>query len=180
MTAATHSANDVLLSRRSFLRVSATVAGGLIVSLYLDIPLHAQEAGQAAPTPKVYPPDAFVQIRPDGKILITVNRLEFGQGVHTSLPMILADEMDADWSQVVAELAPAADVYRDPVYGIQMVGRSSLASTSTFPACRRPSWRIRPSLERGSRALTIRQLAVLQACARYSRFPSLKVPALPL
>ena len=71
-----------------------------------------------------YPPDAFVQIRPDGKILITVNRLEFGQGVHTSLPMILADEMDADWSQVIAELAPAADVYRDPVYGMQMVGGS--------------------------------------------------------
>jgi isoquinoline 1-oxidoreductase subunit beta len=124
MTAATHSANDLLLSRRSFLRVSATVAGGLIVSLYPDIPLHAQEAGQAAPKPKVYPPDAFVQIRPDGKILITVNRLEFGQGVQTSLPMILADEMDADWSQVIAELAPAADVYRDPVYGMQMVGGS--------------------------------------------------------
>ena len=124
MTAAPHSANDVLLSRRSFLRVSATVAGGLIVSLYPDIPLHAQEADQAAPKPKVYPPDAFVQIRPDGKILITVNRLEFGQGVQTSLPMILADEMDADWSQVIAELAPAADVYRDPVYGMQMVGGS--------------------------------------------------------
>ncbi len=124
MTAATNSANDLLLSRRSFLRVSATLAGGLIVSLYLDIPLLAQEGGQAAPKPKVYPPDAFVQIKPDGKILITVNRLEFGQGVQTSLPMMLADEMDADWSQVIAELAPAADVYRDPVYGIQMVGGS--------------------------------------------------------
>ena len=124
MTAAPNSANDLLLSRRSFLRVSATLAGGLIVSLYRDIPLLAQEGGQAAPKPKVYPPDAFVQIKPDGKILITVNRLEFGQGVHTSLPMILADEMDADWSQVIAELAPAADVYRDPVYGMQMVGGS--------------------------------------------------------
>ena len=122
MTAATNSANDLLLSRRSFLRVSATAAGGLIVSLYLDLPLAAQEASQAKP--KVYPPDAFVHIKPDGKIVIQVNRLEFGQGVHTALPMILADEMDADWSQVEAELAPAADVYKDPLYGIQMVGGS--------------------------------------------------------
>jgi isoquinoline 1-oxidoreductase beta subunit len=122
MTAATNFANDLLLSRRSFLRVSATAAGGLIVSLYLHLPLAAQEGGQAKP--KVYPPDAFVHIKPDGKIIIQVNRLEFGQGVHTSLPMILADEMDADWSHVVAELAPAADVYKDPLYGIQMVGGS--------------------------------------------------------
>ncbi len=121
-TAATNSAKDLLLSRRSFLRVSATAAGGMIVSLYLDLPLAAQEAGQ--PKPKVYPPDAFVHIKPDGKIVIQVNRLEFGQGVQTSLPMILADEMDADWSQVVAELAPAADVYKDPLFGIQMVGGS--------------------------------------------------------
>jgi isoquinoline 1-oxidoreductase subunit beta len=122
MTAATNSANDLRHSRRSFLRVSATAAGGLIISLYLDLPLAAQEAAQAKP--KVYPPDAFVHIKPDGKIVIQVNRLEFGQGVQTSLPMVLADEMDADWSQVVAELAPAADVYKDPLFGIQMVGGS--------------------------------------------------------
>src|SRR2546426_3552436 len=120
MTATINSANDLQLSRRSFLRVSATAAGGLLVALYLDFPLTAQEE----PKPKVYPPDAFVHIKPDGKILITVNRLEFGQGVHTSLPMILADEMDADWTQVIAELAPAADVYKDPLFGIQMVGGS--------------------------------------------------------
>src|SRR5438270_5735285 len=122
MTAAISTANDLLLGRRSFIRASATVAGGMLISLYLDLPLTAQEAGQAKP--QTYPPDAFVHIRPDGKIVIQVNRLEFGQGVQTSLPMILADEMDADWSQIVAELAPAADVYRDPVFGIQMVGGS--------------------------------------------------------
>lgn len=88
------------LNRRSFLRVSASAAGGLLISLYLDLPLAAQEGDR--PKPKAYPPDAFVQIKPDGRILITVNRLEFGQGVYTSLPMILADEMDADWSQVIA------------------------------------------------------------------------------
>src|SRR3989454_6908853 len=115
--------SDVNLNRRSFLSIPTAAAGGLLVSLYLDLPATAQEGNQAPP-PKVYPPDAFVHIRPDGKILITVNRLEFGQGVQTSLPMILTDEMDADWSQVVAELAPAADVYKDPLYGIQMVGGS--------------------------------------------------------
>src|SRR5947207_1087730 len=115
--------NDLNLNRRSFLRVSAVAAGGLLVSLYLDFPASGQE-GTQAPPPKVYPPDAFVHVKPDGKVLITVNRLEFGRGVYTSLPMILADEMDADWSQVVAELAPAADVYKDPLFGFQMVGGS--------------------------------------------------------
>lgn len=115
--------NDLNLNRRSFLRVSAAAAGGLLVSLYFDLPASMQEGRQTLP-PKVYPPDAFVHIRPDGKIVIQVNRLEFGQGVHTSLPMILADEMDADWSQVEGQLAPAADAYKDPVYGIQMVGGS--------------------------------------------------------
>src|SRR6185436_2496337 len=107
MRAAQGRENDLHLDRRSFLRVSSVAAGGLLVSLYLDLPGFAQEGGPARP-PKVYPPDAFVHIRPDGKILITVNRLEFGQGVQTSLPMILAEELDADWSQVLADLAPAA------------------------------------------------------------------------
>jgi isoquinoline 1-oxidoreductase beta subunit len=121
---ATFKTDDELnLNRRSFLHVSAAAAGGLLVSLYLNLPASAQEGNQTPPA-KVYPPDAFVHIKTDGKIIITVNRLEFGQGVQTSLPMILADEMDADWSQVVAELAPAADVYRDPLFGIQMVGGS--------------------------------------------------------
>src|SRR6266508_5403701 len=123
MQAAFTTDNDLNLNRRSFLRVSAAGAGGLLVSLYLNLPASAQEGNQAPP-PKVYPPDAFVHIRPDGKIVIQVNRLEFGQGVHTSLPMILADEMDADWSKVVAELAPAADIYKDPLFGFQMVGGS--------------------------------------------------------
>lgn len=124
MSAAIASATDLLFSRRIFLRASATASGGLLVSLYLDFPLAAQEPGPPPASPKIYPPDAFVNIRPDGTIVIQVNRLEFGQGVHTALPMILADELDADWSQVVAELAPAGEVYKDPVFGIQMVGGS--------------------------------------------------------
>src|SRR5678815_3362117 len=113
------------LNRRGFLQVSFGAASGLLVSLYLQPnspgAAVAQEGNPTPPPqqPKVFPPDAFVNIRPDGKILIQVNRLEFGQGVHTSLPMVLADEMDADWSNVIANLAPAADVYKDPLFGIQ-------------------------------------------------------------
>ena len=112
------------LNRRGFLHVSFAAAGGLVVSLYLDRASSAQEVGMPRQPAKVYPPDAFVNIRPDGKIVIQVNRLEFGQGVQTALPMVLADEMDADWNNVIGELAPAADVYKDPLFGIQIVGGS--------------------------------------------------------
>ena len=126
MLTATTNLKNQHLSRRTFLRVTATAAGGLLVSLYLDYPVTTAQEGVKPPPFKLktYPPDAFVHIKPDGKIVMQVNRLEFGQGVQTALPMILADEMDADWSQVVAELAPAADVYKDPAFGIQMVGGS--------------------------------------------------------
>ncbi|HXY52610.1 MAG TPA: xanthine dehydrogenase family protein molybdopterin-binding subunit [Terriglobales bacterium] len=112
------------LTRRTFFQVSASAIGGLMVSLYLDLPLLAQDQKVKSP------PDAFIAIHPDGNIIIQVNRLEFGQGVSTALPLVLADELDADWSQVVPELAPAADVYKDPIRGMQMVGGSGSISTS--------------------------------------------------
>src|SRR5216684_1100188 len=132
------------IDRRSFLRITAVAAGGLMVSLYLDFPASAQESGQA-PNAKIYPPDAFVHIRPDGKVVIQVNRVEVGQGTHTALPMILADEMDGDWSQVIAELAPAADVYKDPLIGVQWVGGST-AIANSFPQYRELGARARVML----------------------------------
>jgi isoquinoline 1-oxidoreductase subunit beta len=122
------SATTMSLSRRTFLHASATAAGGLLLALYLDLPAVAQDG--AAAKPRIYRPDAFIKIQPDGTIVIQVNRLEFGQGVQTALPMLLADEMDADWSRVVPELAPAADVYRDPIRGLQLVGGSGSIATS--------------------------------------------------
>ncbi len=120
------------IDRRGFLRVSFAAASGLLVSLYLEPLTMGQETPMPQQQAKVYPPDAFVNIRPDGKIVIQVNRLEFGQGVQTSLPMVLADEMDADWNNVIGELAPAADVYKDPLFGIQIVGGSgSIAHSFT-------------------------------------------------
>lgn len=108
------------MNRRTFFRISAAATGGFLISMYFDLPMSAQEA---AP-PKIYPPDAFVHIKPNGEIVIMVNRVEVGQGTSTALPMILAEELDADWSKVVAEIAPAADVYKDPIVGMQMLGGS--------------------------------------------------------
>jgi isoquinoline 1-oxidoreductase beta subunit len=118
------SATKLELTRRSFLQVSATAVGGLMVSLYLDSPLFA------ADEPVKYPPDAFLAIHPDGKIVIQVNRLEFGQGIATALPVVLAEELDADWAQVKSELAPPADVYKDPIRGLQLTGGSGSIRTS--------------------------------------------------
>lgn len=115
------------MSRRSFLRRSTAAAGGLLVALYVE---RSGIAGGKAPAGPVFPPDAFVRIAPDGSIVIVVNRIEVGQGIHTALPMILADELDADWSAVTAELAPVSDVYRDPVLGLQMVGGSTSTANS--------------------------------------------------
>ena len=107
------------MNRRTFFRISAAATGGFLIAMYFDSPVSAQEAAA-----KVYPPDAFVHIKPNGEIVIMVNRVEVGQGTSTALPMILAEELDADWSKVVAEIAPAADVYKDPIAGMQMVGGS--------------------------------------------------------
>ncbi len=54
-----------------------------------------------------------------------MNKSEMGQGVYTSLPMIVADELDADWKNVRMEVAPAGDAYKDPAWGMQSTGGSS-------------------------------------------------------
>src|SRR5207248_10807678 len=84
-----HQDGGTTMRRRAFVIASATAAGGVLVSLYLDRPLRAQQV--PAQNPKIYPPDAFIEIRPDGKIVSQVNRLEFWLGVLTAWPMLLAD-----------------------------------------------------------------------------------------
>jgi isoquinoline 1-oxidoreductase beta subunit len=75
-------------------------------------------------------PNAFLRIAPDNTITVQVNRLEFGQGVQTALPMLIAEELDADWSQVRGALAPAGEAYKDPSLGIQITGGSGSVAHS--------------------------------------------------
>ena len=112
------------MSRRRFIKLVG--ASGLAIGL-----VPAGPAGAAAPKDAAgelkpgQEPGAFVHIDRKGVVTVRINRLEFGQGSHTGLARILADELDADWNSVRAELAPAGDAYRDPAFGIQMTGGSS-------------------------------------------------------
>ena len=75
-------------------------------------------------------PSAFVAIDGDGIVTVTIGKIDFGQGVQTALPMLVAEELDADWSKVRCELAPAGEAYKDPFFHIQMVGGSTSMKAS--------------------------------------------------
>ncbi|MDP9782569.1 xanthine dehydrogenase family protein molybdopterin-binding subunit [Pseudomonas fluorescens] len=119
----------VTLPRRSFLKIVGI--GGLALGAFPHLAL-AQEANGAAATPlkPTQQPSAFVQIAPDGVVTVTLNRLEFGQGVQTALPMILAEELDADWSLVRSRNGNSDAAYLDPNLGIHLTGGSSSIKNS--------------------------------------------------
>jgi len=106
------------ITRRDFLRASAVGGGALFAVVALDR-LAAQAQAQALR------PDTWVRIAPDGAITITVAKSEMGQGVRTSLAMLTAEEMDADWAVVRVEQAD-----QDPKYGSQNTGGSASIRTS--------------------------------------------------
>ncbi|WP_342050095.1 MULTISPECIES: xanthine dehydrogenase family protein molybdopterin-binding subunit [unclassified Cupriavidus] len=116
------------LSRRRFLKIAGLAGGGFALGL-AGLPEMANADNGGAPKAPS-PPQAFVVIAPDNTVTIAVNRLEFGQGVHTALPMVLADELDVPWTSVRSVLAPAGDAYRDPGFGIQMTGGSTALRNS--------------------------------------------------
>jgi isoquinoline 1-oxidoreductase beta subunit len=117
------------LSRRGFLKAGSLAGGGLVLGFFVP---GANRFARAADAPAAAPvaPNAFLRIAPDNTVTVMVNRLEFGQGVHTALPMLIAEELDCDWSQVRGELAPAGDVFKDPMFGMQMTGGSGSVAHS--------------------------------------------------
>ncbi|MBI5929872.1 MAG: xanthine dehydrogenase family protein molybdopterin-binding subunit [Chloroflexi bacterium] len=108
------------LSRRTFIKVSA-VGGGLLLGFELPaVPKIGAQTPEAT-----FIPNAYLRITSDDTITIMVHRSEMGQGVQTAIPMILADELEADWTRVHLEQAPA-----DSTYGDQVTGGSVSISSS--------------------------------------------------
>src|SRR5213593_5282692 len=105
------------LSRRNFLKTTALAGGGLILGVHLPgLARAAEEPQQGASS---LPLNAFVRIDKDNVVTVIVNHSEMGQGPYTSVPMMVAEELDADWAKVRFEAAPVAAVYNHTVYGIQ-------------------------------------------------------------
>ena len=92
------------LDRRSFLKVTALAGGGMMVSAYLDPVARVFAQGAQAP-PIAFVPSAFVKVTPDNVVTIIAKNPETGQGVKTSLPMLIAEELEVDWEKVRIEQA---------------------------------------------------------------------------
>jgi len=110
------------ISRRSLL--GGGLAGGFLLAFHLPT-YGASEPAQGGTKGK-FAPNAFIRIDPAGKTTLVMPQVEMGQGVYTSVAMILAEELDADYQQIVLEHAPPNDkLYGNPTFGIQVTGNSN-------------------------------------------------------
>jgi len=110
-----------MLDRRVFLKTGAAAGGGLVIAFYVPA-LCGQEQKSK---PELIAPFAYIKIASDEKVTIVANHSEMGQGVYTSLPMLLNEELEADWSKIRVEAAPVDAIYNHPIFGIQMTGGST-------------------------------------------------------
>src|SRR5512135_2864386 len=112
-------------SRREFLRIVSVSGAGLVLAAC--VPMYRSRAG-AADEPAVFSPGAFLRIDATGMVTITVPRSEMGQGVFTSLSMLVAEELDVDWERTTIEHA-----YADTKFGDQVTGGSTSIRKSWEP-----------------------------------------------
>jgi len=104
------------LSRREFVTAGVAAGAGLVIGFYLP---HSESSNA------VFSPNAYLRITPDNKVTVVVARSEMGQGVRTALPMILAEELEADWKKIDIEQAGASTLYGDQTTG----GSASVRTT---------------------------------------------------
>src|SRR3989442_1231375 len=105
-----------LVSRRTFLETSAAVGGGLLLGFTLP----------SLKQSDLFAPNAFVRIDRDGRVTLIMHKVEMGQGTYTSMPMLLAEELEVELSQVRLEHAPPDDArYAEPLFGVQETGGST-------------------------------------------------------
>ena len=133
------------VSRRSLL--ASGVAGGLLLAFHIPVRAFSDAVQPPDDVAGKFAPNAFIRIDHSGRTTLVMPQVEMGQGIYTSIPMILAEELDADFSQVALEHAPPDDrLYANPVLGYQVTGNSNSirsfweplrrAGASALPAAR--------------------------------------------
>ena len=115
------------LARREFLRVTALVGGGLVLGTWLDF--GASGVLEAAEAPGDFSPNAFIRIAPSGAITVMAKNPEVGQGIKTMLPMLIAEELDVDFTAITIEQAMSDE----SKYGRQVAGGSTATPTNWEP-----------------------------------------------
>jgi isoquinoline 1-oxidoreductase beta subunit len=119
---------DPDVSRRKFIKLTGVAGGGLVLAFTLVPKLGLQSASAKTMEKKPVDLNAYIQIRPDGKIRIYSKNPEIGQGIKTGLPLIIAEELDANWADVVVENAPI-----DMRFGAQFAGGSLSTPMNWMP-----------------------------------------------
>src|SRR3979411_563560 len=111
-------------ARRAVLKAGAATGGAFLLGFYL--PLGQGAPRQAPATAQRFEPNAFIRIDRQGQVTLVMPQVEMGQGVYTSVPMILAEDLGAALAQVALEAAPPNDaLYGNPVFHIQVTGNSN-------------------------------------------------------
>ncbi len=119
------SSQEESISRRTFLKASTAAGGGLLLSIAFPGGLRLASAAGAS-TADDFAPNAFLRIGRDGRIALIVCQVEMGQGTYTSMPMLIAEELEVELSQVHVEHAPPDDrLYANPLIGFQVTGGST-------------------------------------------------------
>ncbi len=146
------------VSRRAFVKAGAAAGGGLFLSFNLPAPVRRAVAAGTAPA-TTFAPNAFIRIDRDGGVTLIMHKVEMGQGTYTSMPMLLAEELEVDLAQVRLEHAPANDaLYAEPLFGVQETGgstsvrgnweplrRAGATARTMLVAAAARTWRVDPS-----------------------------------
>ena len=149
--------------RREFLVKSITVGAGLSLGLYLSgctsqqtTKTSATQAGSAVTSAADFEPNAFVRIHPDNSVTVIMKHLEMGQGTYTGLATVVAEELDAAWSQIKVEGAPAnVKLYNNLLWGPMQGTGGSSAMANSFTQMRKAG-------------ATARQMLVAAAAKKWS------------
>ena len=129
----TGSVSENSLSRRTFLKVSAAAGGGLLLSFILPRTILSRETAGAT-TADVFVPNAFIRIGRDGWVTLIMPYVEMGQGTYTSIPMLIAEELEVDLTQVTLEAAPPDERhYANSIFQIQATGGSTSVRAAWEP-----------------------------------------------